>query len=87
MPLNIKDEKIHEAAKQLARLTGQTITGAVRLAIMEQLERVETQSNTRRTGITAEAILTLGRECAASMKSEANSKDHAELYGTDGLPI
>ena len=87
MPLNIKDEKVHEAAKKLAELTGQSITGAVRLAIMEQLDRVETQSNARRTGVTAEAILALGRECAASMKSEAYSGDHADLYGADGLPI
>ena len=86
MPLNIKDEKVHEAAKRLAELTGQSITGAVRHAIMEQLERVEARSKRRRPDVSAEAILARGRECAANMQSRAHSSDHADLYGADGLP-
>ena len=86
MPLNIKDEKVHEAAKQLAELTGQSITSAVRSAIMEKLRRAERQAKIKSPEITAASILALGRECAVHMKSGAHSSDHSELYGPDGMP-
>jgi len=94
MPLNIKDESVHEAAKQLAQLTGQSITNAVRFAIMEQLQKAEARASDPKTPtspdeITAASILALGRECAAGMQKnkERHSSDHAELlYGADGLP-
>lgn len=86
MPLNIKDEQVHQQARRLAELTGTSITGAVREAIAEKLERLE--QGTRPTAPrSAEAILALGRECAALFPKAERSSDHAELYGDDGLPV
>ena len=40
MSLNIKDEEAHRMARQLARLTRESMTTAVREALRERLERV-----------------------------------------------
>jgi antitoxin VapB len=83
MSLSIKNEKTHQMARELARLTGESITVAVSVAIRERLERV--RENTRK-GL-AERILEIGRECAAHFKEPYKSIDHGEfLYDDKGLP-
>jgi antitoxin VapB len=70
-------------AKQLARLTGESMTAAVGLAVQERLERVRAR---RGTGL-AERLLKIGRECAAHLKEPYKSIDHGELlYDEKGLP-
>ncbi len=44
MSLNIKDEEAHRLARQLARLTKESMTTAVREAVRERLERVRSAS-------------------------------------------
>ena len=39
MSLNIKSEEARQLAKELAQLTGETMTGAVTVALRERLER------------------------------------------------
>jgi len=41
MGLNIKSEETHRLAARLAKLTGETMTGAVTTALRERIERVE----------------------------------------------
>jgi hypothetical protein len=64
MPLNIKDEFIHQQAKQLASLTGQSITAVVRQALTAQLSAVRRQQNAPAGVRSAENLLTLARTCA-----------------------
>ena len=40
MSLNIKNEKTHRMARELARLTGENMTAAVDQAVRERLDRV-----------------------------------------------
>jgi antitoxin VapB len=82
MSLNIKDEEAHRMARQLARLTKESMTTAVREALRERLERV------RGTGMTkAERLLKIGRECAPLWKEPYRSVDHGDLlYDEKGLP-
>jgi antitoxin VapB len=83
MSLNIKNEKTHRLARELARLTGENMTVAVGEAIRERLERV--RDNTKE-GL-AERILQIGRECAAHLKEPYKSMDIDEfLYDEKGLP-
>ncbi|HTW30513.1 MAG TPA: type II toxin-antitoxin system VapB family antitoxin [Candidatus Sulfotelmatobacter sp.] len=83
MSLNIKNEKTHQLAQELARLTGESMTVAVGEAIRERLERVR---GTGREGI-AERILAIGRECAAHLKEPYKSVDIDELlYDEKGMP-
>jgi antitoxin VapB len=83
MSLNIKNEKTHRMAQELARLTGESMTAAVSEAIRERLERVRGNSG---KGI-AERILEIGRDCAAHLEEPFKSMDIDELlYDEKGLP-
>jgi antitoxin VapB len=83
MSLNIKSEKTHRMAKELARLTGESMTVAVGEAVRERLDRVKGKS---REGL-AERLLQIGRECAAHLKEPYKSIDHGKLlYGEKGMP-
>jgi antitoxin VapB len=84
MSLNIKDEKTHRMARQLAKLTGESMTAAVGQAVQERLERVRKEKG---TGGLAERLLKIGRECAAHLKEPYKSIDHGELlYDEKGMP-
>ncbi len=83
MSLNIKDEKTHRLARELARLTGESMTAAVTEAIQERLERVRGNS---KKGM-AERLLEIGKDCAAHLKEPYKSMDIDELlYDEKGLP-
>jgi antitoxin VapB len=45
MALNIKDEETHRLASELARLTGESMTLAVKVSVKERLERQRRSSN------------------------------------------
>lgn len=82
MALNIKNEKTHRMAKQLAQLTGETIGVTVHEALRERLERIRAS----KVGL-AERLLEIGKDCAAHWKEPYKSMDHADLlYDDKGLP-
>jgi antitoxin VapB len=83
MSLNIKNEKTHRLVRELARLTGESMTAAVDKAVQERLQRVRGSKN----GGLAERLLQIGRECAAHLKEPYRSIDHGDLlYDEKGLP-
>ena len=83
MSLNIKNEETHRLARELARLTGESMTAAVDKAVRERLEKVR---KTKKDGL-AERLLKIGRECAAHLKEPYRSIDHGDLlYDEKGLP-
>jgi antitoxin VapB len=83
MSLNIKNEEAHRLARELASLTGESMTVAVSEAIRERLERVRVNS---KDGL-AERLLKIGRDCAAHLKEPYKSIDIDELlYDEKGMP-
>ncbi|HEY3974469.1 MAG TPA: type II toxin-antitoxin system VapB family antitoxin [Candidatus Sulfotelmatobacter sp.] len=83
MSLNIKNEKTHRLVRQLARITGESMTAAVEQAVRERLERVRREAQTGRV----QRILEIGKECAAHLPEPYRSIDHGELlYDEKGLP-
>jgi antitoxin VapB len=81
--LNIKNEEAHRLARELASVTGESMTVAVSEAIRERLERV--RGNSR--GGLAERLLKIGRECASHLKEPYKSIDIDELlYDEKGMP-
>jgi antitoxin VapB len=83
MSLNIKDENVHRLAKQLSRLTGESLTGAVGGAVRERLERVRVRKGEGK----AQRLLKIGKECAARLRDPYRSIDHGKmLYDEKGLP-
>lgn len=84
MSLNIKQEKAHELAARLARLTGESLTTAVVRSLEERIEREERKA---RKGRSAVEILAFARRFAARIPPEMKTVNHADLlYGEDGLP-
>ena len=84
MSLNIKSEEAYRLARELAQLTGETMTGAVTVALRERLEREK-----RRRGVEARGreIHAIGQRCAQLAGEGPSSIAHGEfLYGDDGLP-
>jgi antitoxin VapB len=83
MSLNIKNEETHRLARELAELTGESVTAAVTVAVRERLERVRRE----REGSLAEQLLAIGRDAAPRFKEPYRSVDHGELlYDERGLP-
>jgi antitoxin VapB len=83
MSLNIKNEETHRLVRQLAKVTGESMTAAVDKAVRERLERVRRDKK----GNLAERLLQIGRECAPLWKEPYKSMDHGDLlYDEKGLP-
>lgn len=77
--LNIKSAKASRLARQIAKLTGESITAVVTVALREKLERV--RDSQRRYA----AILKIARQGRRMFKGPFI--DHAEfLYDDKGLP-
>lgn len=83
MSLNIKNEKTHRLAQELASLTGESMTVAVDAAIRERLDRVRENSR----GGMAERLMKIAKECSAHLKEPYKSMDIDELlYDEKGMP-
>lgn len=83
MSMNIKNEEAHRLARELAGLTGESVTGAVTAALRERLERVRRE----RGESLADRLVTIGKECAPRLKEPYRSGDHGDLlYDERGLP-
>lgn len=81
--LNIKRDEAYRLARELADLTGESVTEAVTRAVQERLERVRRQQG---AGL-ADRLLAIGQDCAAHLKEPYRSIDHADLlYDERGLP-
>ncbi len=83
MSLNIKNREAHRLAEELAKLTGESMTAAVTIAVRERLDRVLLEHNLS----LADRLLAIGRDCAAHLREPFRSADHADLlYDEHGLP-
>jgi antitoxin VapB len=82
MAINIKSDETQQLTRELAALTGESMTTAVTVAVRERLDRM------RRAGLTTEQraakILALGQQIAASAGPHPVHVD--DLYDDDGLP-
>ena len=84
MGLNIKNEATCALARELADLTGETMTGAITAALRERLEREKRQRD-------KEALLrdvrAIAERCAALMGPGPSAVEHGDyLYDERGLP-
>ena len=82
MSLNIKNEETHRRARELARLTGETMSEAVDRAVTERLERLRRKRNREAV---AERILEIGKACADLPVLDARNEDDM-LYDELGVP-
>jgi antitoxin VapB len=83
MSLNVKNPEAHELARELAELTGESMSAAVTIAVRERRDRVLAE----RAGGLAERMLEIGRDCAGRLPKHVREIDHGELlYDERGLP-
>ncbi|HEX5319606.1 MAG TPA: type II toxin-antitoxin system VapB family antitoxin [Stellaceae bacterium] len=83
MSLNIKNREACRLVEELSELTGETMTGAITVAVRERLERIRREHK----GDLAARLLEIGRDCAKRLGPGHSSADHGDLlYGEDGLP-
>ena len=83
MSLNIKNEETTRLIHELADLTGETLTGAVKSAVEERLARLYV----RPKGSLSKHLLDIGRETAPLFKEPYRSMEHGDLlYDELGLP-
>lgn len=83
VPLTIKDPATERSVRELAALTGETVTTAVRNAAEERLRRVRRGQTGR--SLAAE-ILEIGSRCAALPDLDRRTADEILGYDEDGLP-
>ena len=82
MSLNIKNEETHRRVRELARLTGETMSEAVDRAVAERLDRLRRKRN---RDAVAERILDIGKACARLPVLDSRSAEEM-LYDEHGLP-
>jgi antitoxin VapB len=83
MGLNIKNKEARRLVEELAKLTGESMTTAVTIAVRERLERIRRKQELS----LADRLLSIGKDCAARLKEPFRSAHHAYLlYDERGLP-
>ena len=88
--LNIKDEETHALVRELAALKRTTLTGAVKLAVREEIEREKASQG--KSGLPekkkrSQVVQAFAREYVSRVKESINSWDVDKLlYDDKGLP-
>jgi antitoxin VapB len=83
MALNIKDETADRLARELAAVTGESITTAVTVAVRERLERLEGESPAERK---RREIRQIQQEVARLPVLDDRPADEILGYDENGLP-
>ena len=84
MSLNIKNAETCRLAGELARLTGETMTGAITVALRDRLKR---ERRMRDAEALVERLHAIGQRCAAELGPGPTAAEHGDvLYDDQGLP-
>ena len=84
MGLNIKNENTCRLAGELAQLMGETMTGAITVALRERLER---ERHRRGAAALAAELHAIGQRCAGFLGPGPSAVEHGDLlYDERGLP-
>ena len=84
MALSFKDPETDSLARQVASLTGETLTEAVRISLAERLRR-ERLKRGRPANLTDE-LEAIARRCDSLPVLDARSADEIIGYDENGLP-
>ena len=84
MSLNLKNEETCRLAGELAQLTGETMTGAITVALSERLAR---EKRRRDPDVLARELHAIGQRCASLLVPGPSAVEHGDLlYDDRGLP-
>ena len=65
MGLNIKNERVHRLAREAARVTGRTQTGAIEEALVRLLREYDVDPDQARTGPVVDRVLAIAAQWQA----------------------
>jgi antitoxin VapB len=83
MSMSIKSPEAERLTRELAAVTGESLTEAVTESVRERLERVRRPNE---AGL-AERLLAIGADLAPRLREPYRSADHGDLlYDDKGLP-
>ncbi len=84
MSLNIKNHETCRLARELARLTGETMSGAITVALRDRLAR---EQRTRSVQARARKLRAIAERCSKLMGPGPSAVEHGDmLYDERGLP-
>lgn len=83
MALSIKNDEADALARELASLTGESLTEAVVVSLRERLGRKRAAMDSRPL---AERLMAIGRDCAALPLLDPRDPDEILGYDHQGLP-
>ena len=83
MPLSIKHDEADRLARELTRITGESLTDAIVVALRERLERKRAEHDTTPLH---ERLMKIGRRCARRPVLDQRSADQILGYDEHGLP-
>lgn len=87
MGMNIKDPQAHKMARELATLTGKSLTDAVKMALQQALDQVKaSQQTSPQPRPLVERLNEIALRCAALPNYDDRSADEILGYDEHGLP-
>lgn len=82
MPITLKNPHVEELAREVARLSGRSLTDSIGHAL--QLE-LRTLNQTRRAGRTEAILLDIAKRCGSLPDLDTRPMDELLGYGQDGV--
>jgi antitoxin VapB len=83
MALSFKDEETNRLAREVAKLTGESLTVAVRRALAERLERERLRLG--EAGGIVERLLAIGQHCGSLPDLDRRTPDEIVGYDESGM--
>lgn len=84
MPLSIKHDEADRLARELSRLTGESLTGAIVVALRERLERQRAKGS---SPLLHDELMEIGRRCASLPVLDARTAEDILSYDQQGAPV
>ena len=86
MGMNIKDPDVHAMTKELAQLTGLSLTAAVKMAVERALIQAKAQHDWPKSRSVAQRLTEISLRCAALPDCDRRNLDEILGYDEFGLP-
>ncbi|MGB3294666.1 MAG: type II toxin-antitoxin system VapB family antitoxin [Phormidesmis sp.] len=86
MGMNIKDPQTHSMARELAALTGQSLTDAVKMALQQALASLKANQTVSKPRPLSERLDEIALRCAALPDYDDRSSGDILGYDENGLP-
>ena len=81
MPITVKNQQVEETAREVARLSGRSLTDAIGHALEEELRQL---TQARRAHRTEALLLDIAKRCAALPDCDTRSPEEILGYDQDG---